>query len=93
MGETIRRAVEGLEIVHADGTRIPITVSVGVSAIRPGSGDGAALIEAADLALYAAKRAGRNVVRVGTPPGSVPPVASRQGGEQAPGAGWIVDGE
>ena len=55
--------VEGLEIIHADGTRIPITVSVGVSAMKPGSGDAGALIEAADLALYSAKRAGRNRCR------------------------------
>jgi diguanylate cyclase (GGDEF)-like protein len=41
-----------------------LTVSVGVAVHVPGSGDsGTALIEAADLALYEAKRSGRDCVR------------------------------
>ena len=42
-----------------------VTVSVGVSALEPGHGDPAALIEAADVGLYAAKRTGKNRVRSG----------------------------
>ena len=37
-----------------------LAVGVGVSAIEPAAGDTAALIEGADVALYEAKRAGRN---------------------------------
>jgi diguanylate cyclase (GGDEF)-like protein len=63
VGEAIRRAVEQLELMLPDGTRTHITVSVGVSALEPGAGDPTALIEAADVALYEAKRAGRNRTR------------------------------
>jgi diguanylate cyclase (GGDEF)-like protein len=90
-----RVAVLRVEIPTPDGplTVSGLTVSIGV-AVAPAEGaDLRTLLQIADTALYAAKRAGRNVVRTGTPPGAVPPVASRQGGEQVPGAGWLVDGE
>lgn len=63
VGESIRRAVEGLALTLPDGTPTSVTVSVGVSALAPGAGDSAALIEGADVALYEAKRAGRNRTR------------------------------
>jgi diguanylate cyclase (GGDEF)-like protein len=53
IAEDIRRAVE----------RSGVTVSIGVSALEPGQGDADALIEAADVGLYAAKRTGKNRVR------------------------------
>jgi diguanylate cyclase (GGDEF)-like protein len=97
VAERIRRRVADLrvEIPTPDGplTVAGLTVSIGV-AVAPAEGaDLRTLLQIADTALYAAKRAGRNVVRMGTPPGSVPPVASRQGGEPAPGTDWMVDGE
>jgi diguanylate cyclase (GGDEF)-like protein len=97
VAERIRSRVADLrvEIPTPDGplTVSGLTVSIGV-AVAPAEGaDLRTLLQIADTALYAAKRAGRNVVRMGTPPGSVPPVASRQGGEHTPDAGWMVDGE
>ncbi len=97
VAERIRSRVARLrvEIPTPDGplTVSGLTVSIGV-AVAPAEGaDLRTLLQIADTALYAAKRAGRNVVRVGTPPGSVSPVASRHGGERVAEAGWIVDGE
>jgi len=61
--EQLRRTVEDLAIAHAAAPRGRVTVSVGVAALRPAPGENAqALVEAADAALYAAKRQGRNTV-------------------------------
>jgi diguanylate cyclase (GGDEF)-like protein len=97
VAERIRSRVAHLrlEIPTPDGplTVSGLTVSIG-GAVAPAEGaDLRTLLQIADTALYAAKRAGRNVVRMGTPPGPVPPVASRHGGEHAPDTGWLVDGE
>ena len=62
-GETIRRAIEGLEIVLPDGSPLRVTVSVGVSALESDMTDAAMVIEAADIALYDAKRQGKNRTR------------------------------
>jgi len=60
------------ETSFPDATKQPLghlTISAGVAIHVPGSGDsGKALIEASDLALYEAKRSGRNCVRSATPP-------------------------
>jgi hypothetical protein len=42
-----------------------VTISAGVSAMVPDVGDPAALLEAADAALYSAKGTGKNRVRSG----------------------------
>ncbi len=57
VAENIRRAVAN--------SAFRVTVSIGVSALEPGHGDAEALIEAADVGLYAAKRTGKNRVRTG----------------------------
>lgn len=62
-GERLRRAVEGLCIAHASSPNGQVTISVGVAALVPGVAEDAEhLVEAADIALYAAKRRGRNTV-------------------------------
>jgi diguanylate cyclase (GGDEF)-like protein len=69
LGEVVRKAVEELRIVHAEAARGYITVSVGVASLVPDAKQCAAdLLEAADRALYIAKRRGRNTVVVHAPP-------------------------
>ncbi len=64
--ETLRFALEN-EVLEFNGTPLKVTSSFGV-AVFPVSADSAgALIRAADAALYAAKRAGRNRVCVADP--------------------------
>ncbi|OLT08804.1 hypothetical protein BJF90_11630 [Pseudonocardia sp. CNS-004] len=97
VAERIRSRVAGLrvEIPTPDGplSVAGLTVSIGV-AVAPAEGaDLRTLLQIADTALYAAKRAGRNIVRVGTPPAAEHPVAARRGGEHPAEPGWIVDGE
>jgi diguanylate cyclase (GGDEF)-like protein len=65
VAENLRRAVESAELVLLDSSIARVTVSIGISAMLPGAGDPAALIEAADVGLYAAKRSGKNKVRSG----------------------------
>jgi diguanylate cyclase (GGDEF)-like protein len=68
LGERVRSAIEAHRFEH-DGRPIPVTISVGVSALsRAPSAHGAALIASADAALYEAKRGGRNRVVVARPP-------------------------
>jgi diguanylate cyclase (GGDEF)-like protein len=62
-GEKLRAAVEGFAIPHDGVEPARVTISVGVASWPGDAGDLAGLIDAADAALYAAKRAGRNVVR------------------------------
>ncbi len=64
VADTLRQAVENLKLPHAPGAgREMVTISAGVASVRP-SGERRVedLVEAADRALYAAKRAGRNRV-------------------------------
>jgi diguanylate cyclase (GGDEF)-like protein len=63
VAERARRAVEALAIVNAAAPARHVTVSIGVAARVPAAGDDASdLVEAADAALYDAKRRGRNAV-------------------------------
>lgn len=60
--EALRLACEGAT-VSARGTEVMVTLSAGAATAEPPHIDSDALIDAADAALYRAKRAGRNRVR------------------------------
>ncbi len=64
IAERVRRRVAEIEIPH-DGAMLRTSVSIGLAALVPADGtDGASLVGRADRALYEAKRAGGNQVRV-----------------------------
>lgn len=63
IGEMVRMAIWDLAVPHATSAHQRITVSVGIAAAAPADLETPRdLIEAADAALYAAKRRGRNAV-------------------------------
>jgi two-component system cell cycle response regulator len=61
-GERLRSAVEALPFETLDSYAVPLTVSVGVACSAEQACKPEALLHAADLALYDAKRNGRNRV-------------------------------
>ena len=63
IAETIRRAIAELRVLHQDNDGGWVTVSIGVATAEPKADDEAsALVEAADAAVYQAKKSGRNQV-------------------------------
>jgi diguanylate cyclase (GGDEF)-like protein len=66
LGERVRRTLESSPLA-IDGELVQLTVSVGVAIAGPALHDGAKLLQCADRALYAAKRAGRNRVMTTAP--------------------------
>jgi len=63
IGEMVRAAVASMAIAHSTSIYQHVTVSVGVASSVPGKlATPKDLVEAADAALYAAKRRGRNTV-------------------------------
>jgi diguanylate cyclase (GGDEF)-like protein len=63
LAEEARKSIEDLLITHAESPCGLVTISIGVESLVPAKGQAAAdLVEAADTALYAAKRRGRNTV-------------------------------
>ena len=61
--EALRAAVEAANVPHPASEAGRVTISVGIGVFPEDGRDLGALIDAADAALYAAKRAGRNAVR------------------------------
>ncbi|AEV84837.1 putative signaling protein [Actinoplanes sp. SE50] len=64
LAERLRERIAEVPVVVNGRTAIPVTVSVGAAALPGGAGT-EELLSAADAALYAAKRGGRNRVVVG----------------------------
>jgi diguanylate cyclase (GGDEF)-like protein/PAS domain S-box-containing protein len=67
VAEEIRFDLEACVVAGPDGQAVRATVSAGCAEIDPSHATREALIEAADVALFAAKRAGRNRVMTGGP--------------------------
>jgi diguanylate cyclase (GGDEF)-like protein len=70
IARTLRHDVEHLEIEHDESPVGCVTISIGVATMTPRPGDGSAsdpieILEAADRALYDAKRKGRNRIEFG----------------------------
>jgi diguanylate cyclase (GGDEF)-like protein len=69
LAERIREAIDRGPVVLDSGQRIPVTVSIGISSVRPARSAadlkslGEKLIAEADVQLYRAKSDGRNAVR------------------------------
>ena len=63
VAESLRRRLAGIAVKRSDGA-VRVTASVGVAVARPGELDGNGLVARADAAMYRAKRAGRDTVRV-----------------------------
>ena len=62
VAERVRRCIAAEAVDTSEGI-IPVTMSLGLAAMRPqGKEDGDALVHAADIALYRAKEGGRNRV-------------------------------
>jgi diguanylate cyclase (GGDEF)-like protein len=62
IAERVRTAIETLDVRLAGGDQLAVTASLGVAAFPSCAGDRGALIEAADAAMYEAKRSGKNRV-------------------------------
>jgi two-component system cell cycle response regulator len=62
--ERLRSAVEDIEFNTVDASRIPLSVSIGVACTPRATGSPELLLQAADMALYDAKRNGRNRVEM-----------------------------
>lgn len=63
IAERLRRLIAGYRFEY-DGQRLPVSISIGVAGWEPTVADGTELFRRADAALYAAKHAGRDQVRI-----------------------------
>jgi diguanylate cyclase (GGDEF)-like protein len=66
--EQLRDAVRRMRVPHQEIILGPVTVSIGVAAFPEHGTDGAGLLKAADMALYEAKKAGRDRVMLAMSP-------------------------
>jgi diguanylate cyclase (GGDEF)-like protein len=90
VAERVRQEVEAIDYVSRTGRRVGVTASLGCASFPETAGEPAGLLKAADIALYEAKRAGRN--RVAAYPGTY--AAGAGASEPDPGAGrWATGPE
>jgi two-component system cell cycle response regulator len=76
VAERLRAAVaREMFTISADGTRLPVTISIGVTAATACDDERDTMLKRADVALYTAKARGRNCVVVRPPSGSPRAVA------------------
>lgn len=68
--ESLRTMLSGTAAV-LDVAGLNVTLSAGISALRAGDVDGAALVQRADAAMYAAKHAGRDRTEMERPAGAL----------------------
>lgn len=75
IAERLRRRVEAMILATNDGESLHVTVSIGVSQLRPEDDDGSLdqVLERADEALYRAKANGRNRVELSADEAPEPP--------------------
>ena len=66
VAEKIRKTVETHKFATKEGITLHITISIGVSTLKPGILSLEALLEEADVALYESKQQGRNCVTIKT---------------------------
>jgi diguanylate cyclase (GGDEF)-like protein len=80
LAEQLRARIEALRIEHrASGVAPVVTISCGVAAMAPRSGDEPReLVHRADLALYRAKQNGRNRVEAYRETGELPPLRAEE---------------
>ena len=76
LAERVRRRLATLRVGRGEAGR-PLGASFGVAQLGA-EGDGQAMVEAADRALYAAKAAGRSAVRLAASPGQGPPPGAEE---------------
>ncbi len=62
VAERLRKAVEDYVLELSDGTKVKVTISIGISCYPEDSKDRDDLLKKADIALYEAKRRGKNRV-------------------------------
>jgi diguanylate cyclase (GGDEF)-like protein len=82
IAERLRTSAGGLRIAAADA-RIQVTVSIGVAVLGQHGSDLFELLAAADVALYRAKDAGRNQMRLYSPVKDPATTEAGKGGDEA----------
>jgi diguanylate cyclase (GGDEF)-like protein len=84
VAERVRKAVESMQVAHPRQAGNRLTVSIGVASVRPDGSEPSpeAIVQDADSALYLAKAAGRNRVRLASGDFACPPLVPTEGTER-----------